>query len=141
MYKHILVGVDLTAEQCATVIKKAQLLAQLNQAKLSLAHVVEPLIFAYAGEVPIDLADTQTAIEQHAQDQLQSLAKQHNIDVSETYILRGPTASELHDCAATHDADLLVVGSRGRHGLAVIFGSTASDVVHGAHCDVLAIRV
>ena len=38
-------------------------------------------------------------------------------------------------------ANLIVVGSHGRHGLALIFGSTANGVLHGAGCDVLAVRV
>ena len=38
-------------------------------------------------------------------------------------------------------ADLIVIGSHGRHGLALLLGSTANGVLHGAPCDVLAIRV
>ena len=38
-------------------------------------------------------------------------------------------------------ADLIVVGSHGRHGLALIMGSTANGVLHGAKRDVLAVRV
>ena len=37
--------------------------------------------------------------------------------------------------------DLIVVGSHGRHGLALLLGSTANDVLHGAPCDVLAVRL
>ena len=37
--------------------------------------------------------------------------------------------------------DLIVVGSHGRHGLALLMGSTANGVLHGANCDVLAVRV
>ena len=38
-------------------------------------------------------------------------------------------------------ADLIIVGSHGRHGLALLLGSTANGVLHGATCDVLAVRV
>ncbi|TNF89176.1 MAG: universal stress protein, partial [Gammaproteobacteria bacterium] len=38
-------------------------------------------------------------------------------------------------------ADVIVVGSHGRHGLALLLGSTANGVLHGATCDVLAVRV
>jgi universal stress protein A len=37
--------------------------------------------------------------------------------------------------------DLILVGSHGRHGLAVLLGSTARSVLNGARCDVLAVRV
>ena len=43
--------------------------------------------------------------------------------------------------AVDRQADLIVVGSHGRHGLALLLGSTASSVVHHAKCDVLAVRL
>ncbi len=39
------------------------------------------------------------------------------------------------------DADLIVLGTHGRHGLGLILGSTANGVLHGASCDVLAVRI
>ncbi len=39
------------------------------------------------------------------------------------------------------NADLIVVGSHGRHGFALLMGSTANGVLHGARRDVLAVRV
>ena len=38
-------------------------------------------------------------------------------------------------------ADVIVVGSHGRHGIALLLGSTANGVLHGATTDVLAVRV
>ena len=38
-------------------------------------------------------------------------------------------------------ARLIVVGSHGRHGLALLLGSTANGVLHHAKCDVLAVRI
>jgi universal stress protein A len=43
--------------------------------------------------------------------------------------------------AKEEDVDLIIVGSHGRHGLALIFGSTSNSVLHGAPCDVLAVRI
>ena len=39
------------------------------------------------------------------------------------------------------NADLIIVGSHGRHGVSLILGSTANAILHGAQCDVLAVRV
>ena len=38
-------------------------------------------------------------------------------------------------------ADLIVVGSHTRSGLALLLGSTARGLVPGAHCDVLAVKM
>ena len=38
-------------------------------------------------------------------------------------------------------ADLIVLGSRERHGLAILVNFTEDTVLHAAHCDVLAVRL
>ena len=48
---------------------------------------------------------------------------------------------EIHAKGEELGADLIVVGSHGRYGLALLMGSTANGVLHGATCDVLAVRV
>lgn len=47
----------------------------------------------------------------------------------------------MHRLAKEQRCDLIVVGSHGRHGLALLLGSTANDILHGAPCDVLAVRL
>ena len=50
------------------------------------------------------------------------------------------TINQIHSLEEA-GADIIVVGSHGRHGLALLLGSTANGVLHGASCDVLAVRV
>ena len=38
-------------------------------------------------------------------------------------------------------ADLIVLGCRERHGLSILVNRTEDTVLHGAPCDVLAVRV
>ncbi len=57
------------------------------------------------------------------------------------HLIFGRPESEIHRIAEEQGADLIVVGSHGRHGLALLLGSTANGVLHGASCDVLAVRV
>ncbi|MEZ5528918.1 MAG: universal stress protein [Porticoccaceae bacterium] len=47
----------------------------------------------------------------------------------------------MHHFAIDNNVDLIVVGSHGRHGLSLILGSTATGVLHGSQCDVLAVKV
>lgn len=141
IYTHLLVGLDLSPEESLQVARKAVELARLYNARLSLIHVIEPVTFAYAGDIPMDLTETQLALEEQAEKRLASFTQQLGYEVSHSKVVIGQTAAELRETAADLGADLIIVGSHGRHGLALLLGSTASDVLHGAKCDVLAIRV
>ena len=70
-----------------------------------------------------------------------ALASQLNVPEENQYVILGQAAREMHRIANEEDVDLIVVGSHGRHGLALIFGSTSNSVLHGANCDVLAVRI
>lgn len=140
-YQHILVGLDLSPEESETVVKKAKALAAQFDAKISLAHVIEPLTFAYAGDIPVDLTQTQNAMESHATEHLAKFANTQEVRATSMHVVIGQTAQELRQIAEEVSADLIVIGTHGRHGLALLLGSTASDVLHGTPCDVLAIRV
>jgi nucleotide-binding universal stress UspA family protein len=56
-------------------------------------------------------------------------------------ILRGIPAQQINETAGGLKSDLVVMGTRGRTGLAhVLLGSTAEGVVRGAPCPVLTVR-
>lgn len=139
LYQHILVGLDLSDES-GKIIKHAKALAKTFSAELSIANVIEPLALSYGGDIPIELNETQTVIEQHAQKRLSELVFKHGLDC-QTYMPIGSPATELKELAKEIDADLIVVGTHGRHGLALLLGSTSNGVLHGTECDVLAVRV
>ncbi|MDN3639560.1 universal stress protein [Simiduia curdlanivorans] len=139
-YQHIVVGVDLSPES-HQVIERAVQIAKNHNAKLLLAHIIEPLAFAYGGDIPMDLTEVQEQLQTQAKGQLHKLAQQFAIDQTQCHLLVGQPAAELHQLATEHKSELIIVGSHGRRGLALILGSTANGVLHGAHCDVLAVRI
>lgn len=140
LYNHILVGLDLT-EETPQVLAKAVEFARSCNAKLSIAHVLEPITFAYGGDLPLDISEVQTQQVERAEKELQELAKNINYPVVQEHVLVGQPASELHYLAEQQDADLIIVGSHGRKGFALLLGSTPNSVLHGATCDVLAVYV
>ena len=89
----------------------------------------------------MDFSGIQEEIHQQATQQLHRFAETNNIDAQHQHILLGKPEVEIHAKAEELGTDLIVVGSHGRHGLALLMGSTANGVMHGATCDVLAIRV
>lgn len=139
-YTHLLVAVDLT-EESAHVLEQASLIAKAFNARISLIHVLEPLSFAYGGDIPMDLTQLQEQLAEEATKQLAKLADTHQIAASQQYVLLGHTQTEVHRIADENKVDLIVSGSHGRHGLALLLGSTSNAILHGARCDVLAVRV
>lgn len=140
LYGKILLALDLSAE-CDQLIEKAREIASANSAELYLLHVIEPLSFAYGGDVPMDLTTIQEQLDEHAHSRLKKYAEKMDYPVKEQMVITGHTETEIHRLAKEKEIDLVVVGSHGRHGLALLLGSTANSVLHGASCDVLAVRV
>ncbi|MFA0811971.1 universal stress protein [Microbulbifer epialgicus] len=139
-YQRILVGLDLS-EESSQVLEKAASLARAFEAEVSLVHAIEPLTFAYGGDIPMDLSEVQDQLQNQAKEQLQKAALALNIPAERQHVILGQPSSEIHRLAKELEADLIVIGSHGRHGLALLLGSTANGVLHGAKCDVLAVRV
>ncbi|MDD1507954.1 MULTISPECIES: universal stress protein [unclassified Pseudomonas] len=140
-YQHILVAVDLT-EECDPVMKRAQALASSTQAKLSVVHIVEPMAMAFGGDVPMDLSMLQQQQFEQAKERLDAFAiKYPQLSAESRHLAYGQPRQEIHRLAAEQHCDLIIVGSHGRHGLALLLGSTANDVLHGAPCDVLAVSL
>ena len=68
-YKKVLVAIDLT-EEAPQVLNKAKSIAESQAAELLLVHVVEPVGYAYGGDIPMDLSELQDQLDKAAHDQL-----------------------------------------------------------------------
>jgi universal stress protein A len=141
-YKHILLAVDFF-DQCDAVVDRAQELATRYQAKLSIVHVVDSLPITDAGygaDIPFNL-DLTAELMDGAKIRLAKLAEQLAITKDNQWLEMGSPKTEIIRIAIENAVDLIVVGSHGRHGLALLLGSTANGVLHYAPCDVLAVRL
>jgi nucleotide-binding universal stress UspA family protein len=71
---------------------------------------------------------------------LKGLAEQRGIAVT-TRMATGIPSEEVIAAARADDSDLIIVGTRGKTGLAhILLGSTAERVIRGAPCPVLSVR-
>ncbi|HSJ47897.1 MAG TPA: universal stress protein [Gammaproteobacteria bacterium] len=141
IYQHILLAVDF-APDSEVVIQRARELAQLHGARLSLVHVTE--------YVPVDMANELVLPQEMELDQelnelavkrLAEVAERIGIAAADQHVLQGNTRGEIQRLAEETKADLIVLGSHGRQGIQRLLGSTANGVLHGAPCDVLAVRI
>ena len=139
-YERIMLAVDLT-EESKRVAERALALARAFDAELPIVHVIEPLSLAYGGHIPLDLSSVQEQIHDQAKSHLAEFAASLNVPAEHQYLIFGRPESEIQRAAEAKGADVIVVGSHGRHGLALLLGSTANGVLHGANCDVVAVRV
>jgi universal stress protein A len=139
-YKHLLLAADF-APDSELVTERAFALKALFETRLSLIHVVDYLPPAYVGEFvpPYDL-DLEENLVDRAREKLAALAKQHGDADAAQYVEIGSPKAEIIRVAAENEVDLIVVGSHGRRGLALLLGSTANAVLHRAPCDVLTVR-
>jgi len=138
VYNHVLVALDLT-EESNQILDRATKIAAGS--KMSLIYVIEPLAYAYGGDIPMDLSEVQNQLQQQATEQLAKLARQNNVPDTQQHVVIGQPTGEIHRLAEEENVDLIIVGSHGRQGLALLLGSTANGVLHGTKCDVLAVRV
>ena len=139
-YKKMLVAIDLT-EEAPQVLNKAKAMCDAQGAELVLVHVVEPVGYAYGGDIPMDLSELQDQLDKAAREQLGKYGDEYGIAAANQVVTVGRPESEIHRLAKEHNVDLVIVGSHGRKGFQLLLGSTANGVLHGTECDVLAIRI
>ncbi|HET8705914.1 MAG TPA: universal stress protein [Pseudomonadales bacterium] len=139
-YSHILLAADFNPD-FNEVVARAKQLRDAFQCKLSLIHVIEPVTLAYGGEMPIDLSVLHDELRNQAQTQLNQLATELGVDANSVFLEFGVVEREMMRVVKEQNVDLIVVGSHGKRGWALLLGSTANAVLHQAPCDVLAVRV
>jgi len=141
--KRILVPVDFShasrkAAQYAVAFAK-----QFN-AEVLLLHVVETVPLSAASEpFPIESTSLHAKSREEAAKQLALWRTELLSGVSSKAVVRDHTSAphEIVTAATENNADLIVLGTQGRTGLAhLLIGSTAERVVRYAHCPVLVVR-
>ncbi len=140
-YAHVLIAVDLT-EDSPRVVQRGLDVAKRYGAKVSLLHVVEFIPVDPAGEAllppPVDL---EGDLVRAARERLDSLCREQGLPEAPRHLEVGNIKTEILRVAAEGKADLLVLGSHERHGLALLLGSTEKSILHKAPCDVLTVRL
>jgi nucleotide-binding universal stress UspA family protein len=94
-----------------------------------------------AGSPELDQTSILAAIEKSAREKLASIAKSLVGCAVETVVSHGRPDVAILDTAESAKADLIVMGTRGRTGLAhVVLGSTAERVLRRSHLPVVTLK-
>ena len=141
-YEHILLAVDYS-EQGNYVAQKAVRLANLFQAKLSIIHVLDniPMPQIPYGTVISLTEKSNYELLEAEKTRFIKMADHLGVDDRRRWMVWGNPKQEIVHIAQQENIDLILVGSHGRHGLAMLLGSTANAVLHYAKCDVMAVRL
>ena len=139
-YKKILVLLDLSdaSEQVAAAGRD---LAATFGASMVVLHVVEYVAVEPMGESLMPTVQIEGELLDRSRDKLKDLVKRLGLEHAAARVEAGNTKAEILRVATEESADLIVLGSRERHGLAILLNFTEDTVLHAAHCDLLAIRL
>ena len=137
----IVVGID-GSQQSRDALAWALEEARLRKAELLAVHAWEPPVtIAGPGPAPgFDLVGILPQVQEAGERLVQAVVAEVVGDDSDVPVepvaIEGPPAEVLVDAAG--DAEMLVVGSRGRGGFtALLLGSVSQQVAHHAPCPVL----
>jgi universal stress protein A len=139
-YRRILAAIDLTPDSLP-VAARASEIARADNGELHLLHVVEVVALEPMGESlgPVIQMDQQMSTRAHRQ--MEKLLHDLGLPPNAGHVESGSVKSEILRYARELNSELIVLGGRERHGLSILAHRTEDSVLHGAPCDVLAVRV
>ena len=138
-YKKILAAVDIT-DGSERIAERARDVAQRYGATVILLHVVEYVPVEPMGEALLPAVQIEGELVERATKRIAELAAKAGLEQAEQLVHAGNIKAELVRVAQERGVDLIVLGSRERHGLSIMFNQTEDTILHAAPCDVLAVR-
>jgi len=139
-YRRILAAIDLTQDSRA-VAGRACEIARAGNGAVQVPHVLElmPIEPMSDSLVPVMQIDEQLLA--RARQQMETLTRELGLPPNAGSVEAGNAKSQILRYAREQRSDLIVLGCRERHGLSILLHRTEDSVLHGAPCDVLAVRV
>ncbi len=142
-YNHILVAIDFSSS-AERVLNKARDIANRNNTRLSLLHIVEylpPIDSVYEPVLSNNWVIDEAKMLEQANNSLTSFSEQQKLKDADLHSIMGTPKYEISQFVKEHQCDLIVMGSHGRHGINILLGSTTNAVLHEMPCDILAVKI
>ena len=139
-YRKILALMDLS-DASAQVAAAARDMAEGTDAEIVALHIVEFIPVEPMGETLMPSVQIQSDLAVRARERVVEMTRGTGMQRTRCRVEVGNTKAQILRVAAEEGADLIVLGSRERHGLAILVNFTEDTVLHASHCDVLAIRL
>ena len=139
-YTKLLVLLDLSEDSEQVAIAGRDMAAHSNASVVAL-HVVEFVPVEPLGESLMPTVQIEDELMNRSRAKLEEFIARLGLANTTGRVEAGNTKSEILRVAEEEKVDLIVLGSRERHGLAILVNFTEDTVLHAAHCDVLAVRL
>ncbi|APS00219.1 universal stress protein [Pajaroellobacter abortibovis] len=140
--KTILVATDFSEISDRALTYAAELAEKFN-ARIVLLHAYEIPVFSFPDGAVVATVDIISKLTNSANNALQKSAQQiaqKGIAI-EALLREGPPAEEVNRAVAEVEADLIVIGTHGRRGIArALLGSVAEKIIHISSRPVLVIH-
>jgi universal stress protein A len=139
-YRKVLVLLDLS-EGSEKVFNAGRDMASRSNASLVALHVVDYAPVEPMGETLMPSMAIEQDLIDRSRARIGEFIARSGAGNVRGRVEMGNTKAEILRVAEEESADLIVLGSRERHGLAILVNFTEDTVLHAAHCDVLAVRL
>jgi nucleotide-binding universal stress UspA family protein len=142
MFKTIVVGTD-GSETADVALGRALELARLTRASLHVVSAYEPAAARVGGTPPAGEAAEWSIGSDFKVEAVLDRAGDRTRDSGvsiESHAVKGDPADAVIAVAERHDADLIVLGSKGMQGARRLLGSVPNKVSHNAPCDLLIVQ-
>lgn len=139
MFERIVLAVDGSQHSMRAVVY-ARSLAEAYGAKILLVHAYPHTSDLRGAEQYGNLVSRRKSTGQEVLNEARKNLGGKSFEVEED-LLEGPAAEAILKVARTRNADLIILGTRGKGSLeGVLFGSVSSKVTHYADCTVMVVR-
>jgi nucleotide-binding universal stress UspA family protein len=139
MFEKIILAVD-GSEHSQRATKYAQGLAQRFESTIWLVHIFPHTLDLLSRDEYERLVASREAAGQKILDKAREQFDDPSLDVHEE-LLEGPEAEAILTVAATRQADLIVMGTRGFSSLkGLLLGSVSQKVIQHATCPVMVVQ-
>lgn len=145
--KKVLIALDAT-DEAEEVLEGATALDPRGSIDFQVVTVIPPLLGGVSGmdgasfAASWPLREMEETIARETAKNIRERVAGFGIEPNRVAVRIGRPALEIKAYAEEIGADLIVLGSHGRHGIAgVMLGSTANGVLHGCSCDVLTVHI
>jgi universal stress protein A len=140
VYRRILLIVDLN-DDSLPIGRRARAIAASLGAEIEFLHVIELIPLEPIGDNLMPSLQIEDELIERTRTRLAAFAAELGLPDAHCQVEVGNVKSDIVRIARDRNVDLIVLGSRERHGLSILVNFTEDTVLHAAPCDVLAVRV